>query len=134
MLPKLLRTLRAAATTALRSPVAPKPSRVTPTAPAWRHAPSEPQSQAEKCGQCSKPLTQDSPTLDFCSDVCRGTFARSLSRPIPNASPIRVQPVRPAQPAIDPPWLAAITDWDRKRAQRLIADRKSPTGEGKAAA
>lgn len=45
--------------------------------PPWLHRPPEPCLRAETCGQCSKPLTDTSPTLDFCSDVCRGTWARA---------------------------------------------------------
>lgn len=90
---------------------------------------ADPRHQADKCGNCSKPLTPDSPTLDFCSDQCRSTYSHAQAHPIPSTCPIRIAPTRPEQPHTDPPWLAAISEWDRKKAAALVESRKPPAAK-----
>lgn len=109
--------------------VAPEPPNETPAAPAWLHRPPSPHERAETCGQhdCDQPVG-DHPSGEFCSNTCHAVWLTARLVPTPlNTDPFVASPSPPAPP--EPAWMAALTAWERAKAERLIADRKSPGTE-----
>jgi hypothetical protein len=65
---------------------------------------------------------------EWCSNKCHAAWVTAQPVPERNQDPYSRPDILPDPPP-EPPWLAAITAAEKARAQRLIADRKSPEGE-----
>jgi hypothetical protein len=131
LLPKLLRNALALAAhllLALFSRLSPPPD------PPWQHRPPEgPHVPAELCGApgCDNPV-RDHVSGEFCSAVCQSKWITAQPVPERNQEPFTRPDILP-EPSPEPPWMARLTAWERAKAERLIADRKSPTSEERAA-
>jgi len=124
LLPKLRLPWRKRPTTASApAQTSPQP----PTALPWSHRPPEPVERAQRCGQCGEDIPDSYPSMEICSVKCEAAWLAAHSDTI--AKFVGPCTVKAVPEPVDPPWLAAIDDYVRKRAERSIAPRKSPTEE-----
>jgi hypothetical protein len=128
---------------------APSEPPAPPTEPAWRHVPPEPQDRATKCGQCGEDIPDRAVSFEFCGSVCAARWSTAFISwlnaeakwlrdgdmgPVHSCEPRavtgpRLVPDIPPEPA----WMARITAGERKKADRVIAERKAPSAGDKAA-
>jgi hypothetical protein len=117
---------RKTAVTAPEPVPAPSEPPAPPPEPAWRHIPPEPQEAATTCGQCGEKMPEKAVDREFCKPLCASAWQAARADSI--AKFIGPTPVKASMPEFEePPWLAQITAWERKKAQLLVESRKSPT-------
>ena len=104
--------------------VAEPPTEVSaPVEPAWDHRPPEPPTRAETCGHCGE-LIGESPDGEFCGPVCHSRWLAAQADTITKF--IGPVPVKAVPELAEPSWLAAWSDWERKKAAAVIEARKVP--------
>jgi hypothetical protein len=105
-----------------------------PPDPPWQHRPPEdPHTPAELCGApgCDNPVG-DHVSGEWCSAKCAAAWLSALPA-AKRCDALFTRPEILPEPPPEPAWMARLTAWERAKADRLIADRKSPTSEERAA-
>lgn len=76
-------------------------------------------------------MPETSASSEWCGSICQAAYIAELSKPVHSCARPRTDatPQPTPEPVPDPPWLAAIGEWERAKAARLVAERKSPKGE-----
>ncbi len=100
-----------------------------PSAPCWVHRPPEPFEPAERCGHCGEDIPESSVDGEYCSPKCAAAWLAANTDAITRfIGPVPIK-TDPAPEPVEPPWLAAFTAWERKKADLVIEARKSPGGK-----
>lgn len=104
-------------------------------APTWQHRPPEPTVRADRCGQCGDPVPDTSVDGEFCSTLCAAAWLTASQRPVYTCEPPPMIGPRPADEPVpaEPPWMARLTAWERKRAEVVMEPRKVPQATREAA-